>query len=426
MDELTALESDLEIGMVVTVSGEISADGMTGVASTVSHDDSAEGPVFAIKAIGNDGTMLELDIFGQVFLVERGLTVFDEDDAAFTFDTLAVNDVVEVSGFMNDLGVLVASHIENKGLLSLGTTPVEIKGIVANFDNVNTFEIDSMLITFDAAGITTDLSDLPGGVANGLYVEVEGVIESATAITASEIEIEDSGLDHDATDVQIEGFVANFVDAGNFTVSSQMVDASTATLVPSNPSALTDGAEVNIHGSMVNGILIADRIEFRGNQLRIAAEIAAGFDIDAVNDSLHLLGVAVSVNSATRFDDKLLDLLRFGLGDLTAGDFIEIRGYSDGNGGVVATRLERMSVADEVSVQGPVEAFDGTTGTVTILGLTLVSDVATSWEDANDLPLTQAEFFAAVQLDQLVKVDGDSDAIDKRVMGVAEEVEFED
>ncbi|HIF94988.1 MAG TPA: hypothetical protein EYQ60_17975 [Myxococcales bacterium] len=426
MDEAAALESALEIGMVVTISGELSDDGTTGNATSVNYDDAAEGPVAAITEIGNDGRMLELDVFGQTILVERGLTVFDEDNPSFNFDTLAVDDVIEISGFMNDLGVLIATHIEDKGVLRLGSTEVEIKGIVTNFDSVDTFEIDAMTITFDASGTNTDLSDIPGGLSDGLYVEVEGVIETGSAITATEIEIETSGFDDDASDVELEGIVANFVDIGDFSVSNQPVDASSAALVPNSPEALVNGAKVEIHGSMLDGTLIADIVEFRGNHFRLAAEIEDGMDVDDLSGSLTLLGVSVSVNAGTRYDDRLLDLNTFGLADLAAGDFLEIRGYADGNGGMVATRLERMSEAEEVSVQGFIEAFDQGAGSVTILGLTLLTSGSTSWEDADDMALTAEDFYAAVALGDLVKVDGDKDAADKTVMGIADEVEFED
>jgi hypothetical protein len=62
-------QSDLELGWVVEVEGERSADGSTGTATRVVFDDSIEGPLDAQpQARTGDTTFL---IFGQRFIADR-------------------------------------------------------------------------------------------------------------------------------------------------------------------------------------------------------------------------------------------------------------------------------------------------------------------------------------------------------------------
>ncbi len=427
IDDSSALPTQLELGMLVTVSGSLGDDGVSGVATRVSYDSSLEGPVASVTEIGLDANLIELEVLRRTVVVERGVTEFDDDDPLFSFDSLAVDDVVEVSGMTDATGALIATRIEREGTLSLGSTEIEIKGFISDFDGVDSFEIDGLSITFDPTGVTTELEDLPGGVADGLFVEVEGVLEAADRVTATKVEAEHEGLGDDVDEAELEGYVSDIEsNPAFFSVSGQRVDASGATLTPNDAGLLVEGAKVKVKGRVENGTLIASVIELRGHVIKLAGELADSADVDPEAGSLMLLGIALSVDPSARFDDDLADLERFGLADLVAGDFLEVRGIGDGGGGVVVTRLEREDASDEALVQGRVQDFDESAGTLTILGLTFTTDGFTDFEDADDRPLTKAQFFAAVELGDLVKVKGDDKASDKTLLELANEVEFED
>ncbi len=422
LDGSSASQTQLELGMVVTVSGTFSVNGTSGSASSVVFDDAIEGPIESIADVGNDGLLKQIEILGQLVMVEDGVTRFDDDDPSFGFATMAVDDVAEVSGLLDDTGAIRATRIEKKGTLVLNSTEVELKGTVTSYASGSSFLLGGITINFDPTGITTDLSDLPSGVSNGLYVEVEGVLTSVDVVTADRIELED-GLDDDVEKASLEGIVRSYSSQSDFFVGLQAVDASGASFEQGDASMLADGVEVEVEGPVVSGVLRATKVELRSQEIRLDAAIAQAADVDVSARTLVLLGVEISVPASCSLKDSRDDIEPFGLANLSAGDFLLIRGLSDGGGGVVASHLERRDV-DDVELRGPVDSFSASTGDITILGLTIATDGVTEFEDENEASITSAAFFAALQVGDLVSVvddaDGDASAID-----VADAVELE-
>ena len=162
------------------------------------------------------------------------------------------------------------------------------------------------------------------------------------------------------------------------------------------------------------GVLVADEIEFEEEGvLRVA-----GLVEDVQADRLTVLGIEVTVNVQTEFDDEsAMDLQSFSLADVNVGDYVEVRGF-DSAGTFVATRLERDDDEGEVSIRGFVEAVADPQ--FTILGVTILTNAGTEFED-DDTTLTADEFFNQA-MGRLVEAEGvlQNDVI------VAEEVEFED
>ena len=109
LDGVTSTQDKLRLGMVVTVHGTVNEDGKTGTADQVVFDDDVQGPVSAIEP-GQDGDSLLLTVLGVDIIAERTGTVFD----GVSFDTLAVGDLVEVSGFVENGVQLRATRIEKK------------------------------------------------------------------------------------------------------------------------------------------------------------------------------------------------------------------------------------------------------------------------------------------------------------------------
>ena len=90
-------------------------------------------------------------------------------------------------------------------------------------------------------------------------------------------------------------------------------------------------------------------------------------------------------------------------------------------GTVRAALLERDDADDESELRGFVTAVAAPT--ITILGVTIQTDGATEFEDENDQPISQAEFFSRAAAGSLVKVSG-AETSDTTIL--AEEVELED
>lgn len=111
---------------------------------------------------------------------------------------------------------------------------------------------------------------------------------------------------------------------------------------------------------------------------------------------LTLLDLAIRVNDRTRFDDVHLT-------DLAVGDFVDVHGFVAADGAVVATCLEREAERHEVELRGPVDVDGIVAPRLFILGIEIQTDANTAYEDGR---LRQAAFFAQVQSDDLVEVEG--------------------
>lgn len=98
------------------------------------------------------------------------------DDPAF-FNSLEIGNVVEVSGFIDDLGLIRATFAEVKHLSPTAGEEFESKGYISGLlPSDNSFLLGALP---DGSGNTVTVSytpgavqDLPAGPANGMYVQV--------------------------------------------------------------------------------------------------------------------------------------------------------------------------------------------------------------------------------------------------------------
>ncbi|MEQ8514423.1 MAG: DUF5666 domain-containing protein, partial [Chromatocurvus sp.] len=411
IDGETRSEDALSVGMVVTVQGDVNDDGVSGTAQRILYDDEVTGPITSIEPDA-DGNALLLRVLGFAVIVERTGTRFDD----VTFDTLAVDDVVEISGFVGEGNRLRATRIERKSRFEPGLTEVELTGRVRDL-TATTFTLGTLTVDFSNA----DLDGIDGdALEEGMSVEVEGTLTGDT-ITASDIDDEDSagrGADFEAgEEVRLQGSVTDYVSDAEFRVTGVPVDASGASFTPDDLTLL-DGAVVQINGAWNGSVLVADSVEARRGRVKVEARTAS-VDTDAGVISLQLFSgtVDVRVDSRTKLDDDTDQIQRLTLGDIRSGDFLEVEAYRVGDS-LVATLIDREEADDDV-IRAPVEAF--TPGSnITLLGITY-SIGATEFEDADDNSLDADSFFAQLQVGDLVEIEDDNIPD-----GIADEVEFED
>lgn len=196
-DHTGVSDSDvLRKGMVVTVHhGEDDHD-----ATEIEYEDNVEGPVRSLNLLDNT-----FEVLGQKVRFDSTTEVEFEGN----FSTAIGNgDIVEISGLTDvSTGVIHATYIEVSPPGS--KSEFEIKGYVsARSGSDNTFRIgpipgtDTVTVDFTFAR----LEDLPGGVADGAFVEVKTVSEAAgdfpnAVIGATEVSgEEDIGHSEDVDD----------------------------------------------------------------------------------------------------------------------------------------------------------------------------------------------------------------------------------
>lgn len=167
-------------------------------------------------------------------------------------------------------------------------------------------------------------------------------------------------------------------------------------------------------------MIVADKVDFRrGKDVRSTAVVDF---VDTTNNSLVMLGITFNIDELTRFEDKSsADLRPLTIDDITAGDYLEIRGteFPAGSGQVLPSLLEREDLDSETILRGFVTSVADPV--VTILGVTIETSGAV-FEDADDNVISSVDFFNQVGVNSLVKAKGTESST---TTITASEIEFE-
>lgn len=406
-------QGDLRVGDVISVIGTISDDRTTGVAETVLYDDVVKGPVDSINLAGSS-----LVVLGQTVLVGPD-TSFDDGFNPVSLEGISVGQIVEVSGQFNAGGDIVATRIEPKP----AGTQFEVHGTVASLDSANLlFNLSSLAVDYSSA----TLDNFNGGqIANGDFVEAKGVsIGAGGELVATSVELESLAPDtNDGDHVEIEGFIDRFASATDFDVQGFTITTNSSTVFEGGVAAdLGLNVKVEVEGDInANGVLVADKVDIRRSKAVRAAAV-----IDSVNaaaGSIVILGITVTTDNLTRFEDKSsADVEPLTINDVNAGEYVEIRGdeFPAGSGQILATIFEREDADPDTELQGFVES--STDPSFTILGVTIETNGATVFRDENDVAISSTDFFLRLAPGDLVKATG-TESADMTI--TATEVEFE-
>ena len=117
---------------------------------------------------------------------------------------------------------------------------------------------------------------------------------------------------------------------------------------------------------------------------------------DPNSQTLAVLDLPIRLNERTRLENARLAAL-------AVGDFVEVHGFLTADGAVAATCLEGEAQRDNVEVRGPVDVGGLDAPRLFILGIEIETDADTVIESGR---LTRAAFFAQVESDDLVEVEG--------------------
>jgi len=227
--------------------------------------DDLEGPISAIAG-GPLPTPETLTVLGVSVLVDNN-TTFDDTmgGSGLALATLAVGNVIEISGEFDNNGVLHATFIEGKHASSAGRT-FEIKGMLAGLSGTapnQSFTVNGVSFTTNGS---TALTDLAGGLANGQLVEVKTTSTTgpflATRIegTAGDFENPENEI-MNAMKASVEGFVTGLTGTSpnfSFTLNGTSVTTSSSTTV--GLGLVSPGAHIEAEGPVVGGVITATKI----------------------------------------------------------------------------------------------------------------------------------------------------------------------
>jgi hypothetical protein len=426
IDDSPGSEDDLDVGDVVIVTFDPTSPNPN--ATTVFSNEIVEGPIDSI-----DNGQSQLVVAGQTVRVD-GDTSFDDSISPASLDGLAPGQFVEISGLFDANGIISATRIEP------GTDQTEVHGTIENLNaGAQTFQINALLVDYGAVPAIID--DFAGGVpVQGAFAEVKGTnFGGAGELLATKVEADAIGIaaddrinfdDFDEVEIEVEGFITRFASATDFDVDGIPVTTNGQTVFefeddsPATPADIGLNTKVEVEGDVsALGVLVADKVDIRrGSSVRITALV------DSANGGtgiVTLLGIDVRVDAGTRIEDKWLDVEPFTVGQINAGDYVEVRGTEDvnGSGDVLAARLERD---DPPNVAGEDTELQGFVTSVTdpsfiILGVTIQTNGGTVFRDETETVIPPATFFAQAN-GRLVDVSGFQSS---QTVIVADEVELD-
>jgi hypothetical protein len=392
IDDNPGVESDLQVGQVVVLKGRYNSDGTTGTAETIDYNDAVEGPVTTVDLAA--GT---LGVMGQVVRVTAS-TVFDNRFANPSLAGIAVGSIVEVSGYPNAAGEIVATRIEPKA----AGQSFEVFGTVSSLTSTR-FNLAATVVDYSTAQVAN------GTLTNGACVEVKGSALNGGVLAATRVEVKSCNPNVvDGDRGQVEGIVTRFASATDFDVGSVRVTTNASTTYERGAASdLRLNLKVEAEGTFdANRTLVARKVQIKpDNSARLLGTVES---IDAGAGSVNIFSVRVLVDAGTALEDKSnADLRPFRFADLRTGDYLEVRGFEEATAGSMrAVLLEREDLDSRRELQG--RATDVASPGFRLIGVAVQTDGATEYRDASDASITAQQFFQQAA-NRLVKVRGSWD-----------------
>lgn len=241
------------------------------------------------------------------------------------------------------------------------------------------------LATIYGDGLSSD-GLLAIGVGDGLVIS--GFLDSAGRLQASRVD-----RDPAPGTAEIVGTVTGLDATGRrFNINGLVVDYAAASLDGFPGGGPADGETVRVRGPAPSGTgaLVAAAVSWR----------AAGV-VAAADDNVNVEGIVTRFGSAADFDVAGQRVLTTAstryvattAASLQADDFLDVQGERDGEGRLVAARIERLPPADTL-IEARLDGVDAAAGTLQLLGITVHTTARTRFHDDDDERLSLADLRA--------------------------------
>lgn len=389
-DKDSGTENDLAVGMVVDVAGTLSSDGTSGTASSIRYAAHVEGPISLIDLAAN-----QLTVLGQVIDFDD-LTVFEGVTAA----TLNINDRVEISGYYKNPGQFYASRIERD---SKPSQLLKVYGVVAELNTTaQTFKLGSQLIDYSKARLDDFGSQQ---LANGQTVKVKGssVDANSKALLATEIDLKTKPTSQ-PDKLRTEGTVANLIADTSFELNGVKLLLSATTVFENGAKAeLVNGALVKVQASnSIDGWKVDKVVFIKAIVSKVEGKVTA---VNTTENTFTVGTETYLVTPQTVFkDDSARQIRFFELSSLTINDYVEVVGFKNPQGRLVALKVERENGA---SADGYIELkglpSEVAAESFTLFGKKVIVDSNTVFLNGRR-SLSQSAFFSLLKTTTVVEV----------------------
>ncbi len=329
--------NEIELHASMVRSG-FSDDSVAFCATAVGSDTSLE------KRAGTPSSAQDLTVSGTVsaFISLASFSVgtqkVDASNARFDHGSplALVNGIsVTVEGVMIG-NVLVATEIK----LPTSTAMIddELKGFITAVGTAGTIFVNGSAVDVSTAIITG------GTLAQlivGAKVEVHGVLVAGKFV-ASRVQIEEVATTTPTAlgQAEIKGVISAFVSLSNFLVAGQKVDASTALIEDGTAAGLINGATVEVHGTVVAGVIKATRVELKRTAVAPSPPPPSGSaSFEATGAVSAFVSVASFKVSGVMIDGSAATIKDGTVADIQNGATVEVKGTLTA-GVVKATTIE--------------------------------------------------------------------------------------
>lgn len=242
----------LDLGQVVLVEG--TADESSGIASHVRYTPNVVGPVTVIEDIGPK--IKRFTVLGQTILANSNTIV-----RPGSLEAIQENNLIEVSGLVNEEGMIRANYIKKVGNYFDPSTEMEVKGKMQHLDLANkTFQINELIISYHQANLI-DLTEGSLLANSNQWVHVRGRMESNNYVVASEVQPAPENRINTAEWADLETYITDFISEDDFVVG--LVKAKiheNARFEGGRRQDLRRGLKIRIKGRVVNKVLLAQYI----------------------------------------------------------------------------------------------------------------------------------------------------------------------
>ncbi|MDQ2075743.1 DUF5666 domain-containing protein [Marinimicrobium sp. ABcell2] len=351
----TVVEEAIELGMVVQVEAERDEHG-TVVAQRVLYSRALLGTVSEV--VDTTATRKVLAVMGQTLVVHD-----DTHFAGLTFEELGEGIRLDVSGFVDSEGRLVASRVA----AAAENADDEVSGEIQNLNRDSThFQLRDVQVQYsDAVFEDGSLDDLSNGAVVRVQGERSGDVLSAMRVrfVAAESALEEG------TWISLEGMAKNVQATGQFELDGQTVDASEAELSGGTAEQLTSGVRVAVSGALENGMLQAQQVRLLLPGLYRARALVD--DVDPQSNTVVIMGTTYTSTGLTAFEDLGPNPNRLiNMNELRVGDYVEVFARYAGDQ-LIITRVKRLDAETGVNLRGPVSQIDLAQNQIVVMGVSV-------------------------------------------------------
>ena len=348
--------------------------------------------------------------FGSVYVNN---TKYNTDNA-----TVYIEDSIASESDLR-VGMMVTIKESSPGMADTLYHDDDVEGIVLSTNLIGgtgTLNVMGQTVTVDAKTIfESHVSGVSSasGIETGHIVEVTGFSSGNGSVTATRLELKAVDLDSYLIDhpegIEVKGIVSAHTDTNTiktFDIGALTIDYTNAVL-DDMPAGNWDGLYVEAKSDEAlnnSGHMVAYKVELENDgskghhdddsEVEVKGEI-----IEVTSDSITVNGVTYLLNENTRYEYGTV-------ADLSVGALVEVEGYPNNNGDLVAEEVEFEDHDSEMEIQGTVSAVnagDANEGTIEINGTTFHINSSTIMQDSSDAHLTHFNF-SSVGVGDLIKV----------------------